>query len=263
VDAGASVTVAHMIVSASRNSSRVGRWLLALILLARTVAFDAACAPSGPPAGAQGGRCKPASSCGAEPGCDIGLECDDQTNTCRQSSGLSYPGSSCDGYCYGDTSIACKPGQQGFNCCGGLSPGTYRCTATSPNNYCCDVDPTCVAEQGMCGGTYYECIGAAQPDGGVSGCFLGSYGVVQWYCCAPPGSCFVAPNDVSFLHPCVASETVVVCAGGAPPQPPGTTCSASTFPLEGDVETYCCSSGDDGGGDAASGDDGGSDSAAE
>jgi hypothetical protein len=42
---------------------------------------------------------------------------------------------------------------------------------------------------------------------------VGSFGVVQQYCCAPAGSCFVAPDDVVNHGPCTPGETVFVCAG--------------------------------------------------
>jgi hypothetical protein len=256
--------VAHT-ESASRNGSRVGQWLLTFILLARTVGFGAAC--GGPnPAGTLGGACEEGSSCGSGAVCDPGLECNFATNTCRKASPPPGLVTSCDGSCHEDPSIACKPGQQGFNCCAGGAAESDRCTAKGKATYCCDVDPPCIVKQGECGGppaTSYECIGVAQPDVGVSGCLRGSYGVVQWYCCAPSDSCIDVPNRGGILYPCGAGEPVVVCAGSATPQAPGITCSPSGNPHEGYVvETYCCSS-DDGSVDAAPGDDGGLDGATE
>jgi hypothetical protein len=78
--------------------------------------------------------------------CDVGLVCDTAANTCVQGSGSPGLGSSCDGYCHEDTSIACNPGQQGFNCCGGGSAESDRCTAAGGDTYCCDEAPPCLAE---------------------------------------------------------------------------------------------------------------------
>ena len=79
------------------------------------------------------------------------------------------------------------------------------------------------------------------------------------------GHLIVVPDQGGSVLPCTLAQTVVVCASATPSQPPGMTCSPSSYRLEGYIKTCCCSGGDGGpagGDDAAPGGDAAPDASA-
>ena len=233
-------------VSSPGHSVRVGRRLLALLLLARTVAVTAGCAPA---TGSLGGKCH---DNGCNTYCDDGLECDNHSDTCVGSPATinSDPPP-----CASTDSALCPgvAGTQAWICQGEESPapfGIFDCAAEGPLRgetlFCCTPHPGCEPRTGTAcesPSAAFLCTGSATPEWDAGRSLCASYSLIDvftGYCCISEGECFGALSGVQ----CPGAAAPYYCAGSATPAvgDSGVVCAPAESVDGGDagLRGYCC-----------------------